>query len=102
MRACQAAAGCLLQHARGLPMQEQELRDLIAEVKTGRLTRRAFVERMVAIGLTAPVAFHMLAYSGVARADTRNEYKPTRRGGGGALKTLWWQGATLLNPHFAV
>jgi peptide/nickel transport system substrate-binding protein len=83
-------------------MQERELRDLIAEVKTGRLTRRAFVQRMVAVGLTAPMAFHMLAYSGVAMADTRNEYKPTRRGGGGALKALWWQGATLLNPHFAV
>src|SRR5215217_4964211 len=24
------------------------------------------------------------------------------RCGRGALKTLWWQGATLLNPHFAV
>ena len=83
-------------------MQEQELRDLIADVKTGRLTRRAFVQRMVALGLTAPMAFHMLAYSGVAMADTRNEYKPTKRGGGGALKALWWQGATLLNPHFAV
>jgi peptide/nickel transport system substrate-binding protein len=83
-------------------MQEQELRDLIAEVKTGRLTRRAFVQRMVAVGLTAPMAFHMLAYSGVAQADTKFEYKPTKRGGGGALKTLWWQGATLLNPHFAV
>jgi peptide/nickel transport system substrate-binding protein len=29
-------------------------------------------------------------------------YKATKRGGGGALKTLWWQGSTLLNPHFAV
>ena len=29
-------------------------------------------------------------------------YKPTKRGGGGTLKTLWWQGATLLNPYFAV
>jgi peptide/nickel transport system substrate-binding protein len=83
-------------------MQEQELRHLIAEVKTGRLARRAFVQKMVALGLTAPMAFHMLAYSGVAMADTKNEYKPTRRGGGGALKALWWQGATLLNPHFAV
>jgi peptide/nickel transport system substrate-binding protein len=82
-------------------MQEHELRDLIGEVKTGRLTRRAFVQRMVAVGLTAPMAFHMLAYSGVARADTKNEYKPTKRGGGGALKALQWQGATLLNPHFA-
>ena len=25
-----------------------------------------------------------------------------RRGGGGTLKLLWWQGPTLLNPHFAV
>jgi peptide/nickel transport system substrate-binding protein len=83
-------------------MQEQELRDLIAEVKSGSVTRRAFVQRMVALGLTAPMAFHMLAYSGVAMADTRNEYKPTKRGGGGPLKALWWQGATLLNPHFAV
>ena len=28
-------------------------------------------------------------------------YKPTKRGGGGALKLLFWQGPTLLNPHFA-
>ena len=83
-------------------MREQELRNLIAEVKTGKLTRRAFVHRMVALGLSAPMASQMLAYSGVALADTRNEYKPTRRGGGGPLKALWWQGATLLNPHFAV
>ena len=27
---------------------------------------------------------------------------PTKRGGGGPLKVLWWQGATLLNPHFAI
>ncbi len=27
-------------------------------------------------------------------------YKPTQRGGGGALKLLFWQGPTLLNPHF--
>ncbi|MEO7391969.1 MAG: peptide ABC transporter substrate-binding protein, partial [Ramlibacter sp.] len=25
----------------------------------------------------------------------------TKRGGGGPLKVLWWQGATLLQPHFA-
>jgi peptide/nickel transport system substrate-binding protein len=39
----------------------------------------------------------------VAQAQTAKfMYKPTKRGGGGALKVLWWQGATLLNPHFAV
>ena len=25
-----------------------------------------------------------------------------KAGGGGTLKVLWWQGPTLLNPHFAV
>ena len=57
---------------------------------------------MVALGLTAPLASQMLAYSGVAHAQTKPKYKPTKRGGGGALKVLWWQGVTLLNPHFAI
>ena len=83
-------------------MDEQGLRDLIAKVKDGRLSRRSFVQRMLAVGLTAPMATQMLTYSGVAMADSRFTYKPTRRGGGGALKLLWWQGPTLLNPHFAV
>jgi peptide/nickel transport system substrate-binding protein len=84
-------------------MDERQLRAMIADVKDGKLSRRAFVQRMVAIGLTAPLAAQMLASSGV-KAQTRSEfeYKPTKRGGGGALKVLWWQGATLLNPHFAV
>ena len=38
----------------------------------------------------------------MARAATPAEYKPTKAGGGGALKTLFWQAPTLLNPHFAV
>jgi peptide/nickel transport system substrate-binding protein len=38
----------------------------------------------------------------MAQSAKASTYKPTRRGGGGALKVLWWQGATLLNPHFAV
>src|SRR5205823_1786571 len=34
-------------------------------------------------------------------AETKWSFNPTRRGGGGLLKTLWWQAPTLLNPHFA-
>src|SRR6267154_566197 len=83
-------------------MAEPELRDLIADVKTGRLSRRAFVQRMIAVGLTAPMAGLMLSQSGVAMAATAIPYKPTKAGGGGALKLLYWQAATLLNPHFAV
>ncbi|PYM20693.1 MAG: peptide ABC transporter substrate-binding protein [Candidatus Rokuibacteriota bacterium] len=84
-------------------MDERELRTLIDDVKRGRLSRRRFVQTMVGLGLTAPLAGQMLASAGVAQAQTKPAaYKPSKRGGGGALRTLWWQGSTLLNPHFAV
>ncbi len=83
-------------------MDEKKLRGLIAAVKDGKLSRRRFVRSVAAFGLTAPLASQMLAYSGIAQAQSKSAYKPTKRGGGGTLKLLWWQGATLLNPHFAV
>jgi peptide/nickel transport system substrate-binding protein len=83
-------------------MKERELRGLIGEVKAGRLSRRAFVQRMLAVGLTAPMAGMILSHSGVAMAATAIPYKPTKAGGGGPLKLLYWQAVTLLNPHFAV
>jgi peptide/nickel transport system substrate-binding protein len=83
-------------------MGEQELQGLVAAVKAGRLSRRAFVRRMVGLGLTAPFASQLLSHAGLAQTSTGAEYKPTKAGGGGALKALFWQGATLLNPHFAV
>jgi peptide/nickel transport system substrate-binding protein len=82
-------------------MDEHALRALINDVKAGRLSRRAFVQTMVGLGVTAPLVAQMLASAGVASAQTRPENNPTKRGGGGLVKTLWWQAATLLNPHFA-
>ena len=82
-------------------MKEHDLRAMIEEVRDGKLSRRGFIGRMVALGLTAPLAAQMLNYSGVAQAQETFIYKPTKRGGGGALKALWWQAPTLLNPHFA-
>jgi len=82
-------------------MDERELRTMIGEVKRGQMSRRHFVQTMIGLGLTAPMAAQMLASAGVAQAQSKLAYKPTKRGGGGPLKTLWWQGATLLNPHFA-
>src|SRR5215831_18534797 len=83
-------------------MNEQDLRDLVAAVKAGRVPRRAFIRRMVGAGLTAPFATRLLAAFGMAQAATPPEYKPTKAGGGGTLTTLFWQAPTLLNPHFAV
>src|SRR5439155_19191063 len=83
-------------------MNEQDLRDLVAGVKAGRVSRRAFVHRMVGLGLTAPFATQLLAHAGLAQTALQTDYKPIKAGGGGALKLLFWQAATLLNPHFAV
>ncbi|MGY4305860.1 peptide/nickel transport system substrate-binding protein [Bradyrhizobium sp. USDA 4369] len=83
-------------------MNERDLRGEIAAVKEGRLSRREFVQRMIAVGLTAPMAGMMLAHSGVAMAAQEFPYKPTKAGGGGPLKLLFWQAPTLLNPHFAI
>jgi len=83
-------------------MNEQDIRNMITKVKAGRLSRRAFVQRMIAVGLTAPMAGMMLSQSGAAMAATAIPYKPTKAGGGGPLKLLFWQAPTLLNPHFAV
>ena len=37
-------------------MPDNELRTMIDEVKVGRMDRRAFVARMIGLGLTAPMA----------------------------------------------
>jgi peptide/nickel transport system substrate-binding protein len=83
-------------------MDESNLRELIEQVRTGRLDRRRFVQVMVGLGLTAPMAAQMLVSAGIAQAQPKSPaFVPTRRGGGGQLKVLWWQAPTLLNPHFA-
>jgi peptide/nickel transport system substrate-binding protein len=82
-------------------MEERELGALVDQVKAGALSRRRFVRMMVGLGLTAPMAAQMLASAGVAQAQTKWTFNPTKRGGGGLVKALWWQAPTLLNPHFA-
>ncbi len=81
-------------------MNEKMLRDMVEQVRDGQLPRRDFIGRMVALGVGVPLASAMLA--DVAQAQSPEApYKPTRRGGGGPLRLLLWQGPTLLNPHFA-
>ncbi len=81
---------------------EKKLRRMIDAVADGRVSRRSFIQKLVALGLSAPMASQMLMHAGVAQAQGAHKYLPTKRGGGGAIKLLWWQGPTLLNPHFAV
>src|SRR5713101_9945784 len=95
-------AGASRRAVGGRTMNEEQLRGLIAATKAGRVSRRTFVRRMVGLGLTAPFASLLLAHAGVAAEPAKSDYKPTKAGGGGPLKLLYWQAPTLLNPHFAV
>ena len=84
------------------PVDEPELRRWIEHVRQGQLPRRDFIARLAALGVTTPMAGLMLLDAGIAQAQTNAApYKPTKRGGGGVLRLLLWQGPTLLNPHFA-
>ena len=82
-------------------MQELELRELIEDVRAGKLPRRSFIQQLVALGLTAPMASMMLMHEGIAQTQASIPYKPTKRGGGGPLKIIYWQAAVHLNPHYA-
>ncbi len=83
-------------------MNERQLRRRVEEVRSGKRSRRALLRDLMLAGLSMPFAAQMLAQSGVAMAADDFTYAPTKAGGGGTLKLLWWQGPTLLNPHFAV
>jgi len=65
-------------------MDEQGLRELIAEAKAGRVSRRDFIRCMVGLGLTAPFASQLLVSAGLAQAPAPLDYKPAHAGGGGA------------------
>ena len=82
-------------------MPEARLRRWIADVHAGRLPRRDFLQRLAALGLAPPVAATLLGETAHAQAAAPFVYSPTKRGGGGLLRVLLWQGPTQLNPHFA-
>ena len=52
-------------------MNEQQLWRLIGKVKAGTLSRRAFVGRMIGLGLTAPLASQHLAQKDTKKAETK-------------------------------
>jgi peptide/nickel transport system substrate-binding protein len=82
-------------------MDEREICHRIDQVKSRRISRRQFVEGLVGLGLTAPLTAQLLSASGAAAQPKAPLFTPTKRGGGGQLRVLWWQAPTLLNPHFA-
>ena len=64
-------------------MDEHVIRELIREVEAGRLGRRQFIQGMVGLGLTAPMAARLLGSAGAAHAQPKapafNPDAPGRR-----------------------
>ena len=81
---------------------QADLQARIERVRSGVLPRRRFIAQLAARGVAAPVASLLLLDAGIAQTPRSTAaWTPTKRGGGGTLKLLFWQGPTLLNPHFA-
>ena len=82
-------------------MDERELAESLHRVRVGSLDRRQFARTLVGLGLTAPMVAELLGPRPGHAQPKRSVFTPSRRGGGGELKTLWWQAPTILNPHLA-
>jgi len=82
---------------------EHVLREWLHRVQVGSLSRRELARALLGLGLTSPLIRELLGPRGIAHAQPkRTTFTPSRRGGGGELKLLWWQAPTILNPHLAI
>jgi peptide/nickel transport system substrate-binding protein len=88
-----------------MPIEEQDLRHWVRRVVEGKASRRQFVRTMLGLGLSAPLVANMLATHSPAAAQgarvAPSAFTPTKRGGGGKLRLLWWQAPTIANVHLS-
>ena len=80
------------------------LRKWADRVAHGTADRRAFLRSLMALGLSGPFLGNWLATVTPAAAQTQQPvtaFNPTKRGGGGKLRLLWWQAPTILNAHLS-
>jgi len=85
-------------------LDEAALREWVHRVTHGMADRRTFLRAMTGLGLSGPFLGNLLATYRPAQAQTIQpmaDVVPTRRGGGGKLRLLWWQAPTILNSHLS-
>jgi peptide/nickel transport system substrate-binding protein len=105
-------------------MNDWTVEELAEQYKRGHLSRRRFVTKLASAGLGAPVIFAVLQACGSSKKEstvskaalttptaqvegavkaspTAAAFTPTKRGGGGTLKLLWWQAPVLANIHLS-
>jgi peptide/nickel transport system substrate-binding protein len=88
-------------------VESSQLLRAYEDLKTGRLTRRAFLERAAALGAGLPLALFLSKAAGrnVGAQEATPVAPPAvgtegqTRGAGGELKLLQWQAATTLSVH---
>src|SRR5499427_7448242 len=87
-----------------MSLDEAAIREWVHRVAHGMADRRAFLQYMMGLGLSGPFLSNLLATYAPAQAQTVQPgagFVPTKRGGGGKLRLLWWQAPTILNAHLA-
>src|SRR5262245_39277910 len=89
-----------------MTIEEHALRHWVRQVVERKASRRQFMHIMLGLGLSGPFIANLLAVCGGASAQGQpagaSAFTPTKRGGGGKLRLLWWQAPTILNAHPAV
>jgi peptide/nickel transport system substrate-binding protein len=88
-------------------VESSQLSRAYEDLKSGRLTRRAFLERAAVLGAGLPLALFLAQTAGgnASAQDATPIAAPAvgtegqTRGSGGGLKILQWQGATNLSVH---
>ncbi len=85
-------------------IDEKTLRHWVQRVVHGEADRREFLHYMIGLGVSGSLVGNMLAAYAPAEAQSQraaDDFMPTKRGGGGKLRLLWWQAPTILNVHLA-
>ena len=91
-------------------MLDWNLRNLLEDLKEGRISRRQFITTLTRTGIPIGVVATLLASCSSKGSDQPKEtaptdeglpFEPKQRGGGGQLKLLWWQAPSILNGHMS-